>query len=195
VDAHRNDTFKGKVTQIRLSPTTVQNVVTYTVIIDAENPEAKLLPGMTANVAFEVAQYADVIKVPNAALRFTPPGVALDMPAKDATAKKDAPAEAEPPRKAEGDGPPKGDKDPAHKAPASGGKPKERRTAGRVWVLGADGNPSMIHVTTDATDGAFTRLVKGDLTEGHEVLIGIVAEGGDSMTNPFAPGRSGGRSR
>ena len=76
VDAHRNDTFKGKVAQIRLSPTTVQNVVTYTVIINADNPDFKLLPGMTANVSFEISQYNDVVKIPNAALRFTPPGVA-----------------------------------------------------------------------------------------------------------------------
>ena len=73
VDAHRTDRFKGKVAQIRLSPTTVQNVVTYTVMIGAENPGNKLLPGMTANVSFDIAQYRDVLKIPNAALRFTPP--------------------------------------------------------------------------------------------------------------------------
>src|SRR5207237_305523 len=55
VDAYRNDRFKGKVSQIRLSATTVQNVVTYTVIIDAANPGTKLLPGMTANVSFDSA--------------------------------------------------------------------------------------------------------------------------------------------
>lgn len=73
VDAHRSDRFKGKVSQIRLSPTTVQNVVTYTVMIGAENPGGKLLPGMTANCSFEIANYQDILKIPNAALRFVPP--------------------------------------------------------------------------------------------------------------------------
>ncbi|HEV3027806.1 MAG TPA: efflux RND transporter periplasmic adaptor subunit [Planctomycetota bacterium] len=191
VDAHRNDTFKGKVTQIRLSPTTVQNVVTYTVIIDADNPEGKLLPGMTANVSFEIAQYNDVVKIPNAALRFTPPGAMVEPPAKDPPPKKDASADGHAARKGEGDGPPKSEGDPSHKAPVGTAKVHDRRNTGHVWVLGADGNPSMISVTTDATDGAYTRMMKGELAEGQEVLIGIVADGGDAMTNPFAPGRSG----
>jgi HlyD family secretion protein len=72
VDAFPNDKFKGEVNQVRINATTVQNVVTYTVIITAENPERKLLPGMTANVSIEVARREDVLKVPNAALRFRP---------------------------------------------------------------------------------------------------------------------------
>jgi HlyD family secretion protein len=73
VDAYKAERFRGKVAQIRLSPTTVQNVVTYTVMIGAANPGGKLLPGMTANVSFEIANYHDILKIPNAALRFTPP--------------------------------------------------------------------------------------------------------------------------
>jgi HlyD family secretion protein len=73
VDAWRERPFSGKVSQVRLSPTTVQNVVTYTVLIDADNPEEKLLPGMTASVSFQVARHVAVLKIPNAALRFTPP--------------------------------------------------------------------------------------------------------------------------
>ncbi|HUT55526.1 MAG TPA: efflux RND transporter periplasmic adaptor subunit [bacterium] len=72
VDAFPDQTFHGEVTQVRINATTVQNVVTYTVIITAENPERKLLPGMTANVSVEVARHEDVLKVPNAALRFRP---------------------------------------------------------------------------------------------------------------------------
>jgi HlyD family secretion protein len=191
VDAHRSDTFRGKVTQIRLSPTTVQNVVTYTVIIDADNPDGKLLPGMTANVAFEIVQYNDVVKIPNAALRFTPPGLTSEGPPKESAPKKEPSADAPAAHKAEGDGPPRKEADPARTEPAAAAKAHERHTSGRVWVLGADGNPTMLHVTTDATDGAYTRMLKGELAEGLEVLIGIVADGGDAMTNPFAPGRSG----
>jgi HlyD family secretion protein len=74
VDAYPERIWKGSVSQIRLMPTTVQNVVTYTVMIDAENPDRKLLPGMTANVSFKVAEFRDILRIPNAALRFVPPG-------------------------------------------------------------------------------------------------------------------------
>ncbi|HZD93042.1 MAG TPA: efflux RND transporter periplasmic adaptor subunit, partial [Candidatus Sulfotelmatobacter sp.] len=72
VDAFPKDSFKGKVSAVRLNATTVQNVVTYTTVVDFDNPEMKLFPGMTAYVTVPVAQAADVVKVPNGALRFTP---------------------------------------------------------------------------------------------------------------------------
>ncbi|HKB14969.1 MAG TPA: efflux RND transporter periplasmic adaptor subunit [Planctomycetota bacterium] len=81
VDAYRELRFTGKVSQVRLAPTTVQNVVTYTVLVDADNPEEKLLPGMTATVAFEIDRRTGVLKVANAALRFTPPGAEVPAPA------------------------------------------------------------------------------------------------------------------
>lgn len=73
VDAFPKDTFSGSVSQIRMNPTTVQNVVTYDVVIDFANPDLKLFPGMTAYVTIPVAIAADVVKLPNAALRFRPP--------------------------------------------------------------------------------------------------------------------------
>lgn len=72
VDAFPRDTFQGRVSQIRLSPQTVQNVVTYTAVIDVPNPGMKLKPGMTANLAAIVAQKKDVLAVPNAAFRYQP---------------------------------------------------------------------------------------------------------------------------
>ena len=57
---------------MRLNPTTVPNVVTYTVVVEAANPELKLLPGMTANLSFQIEKRSDVLTVPNAALRFYP---------------------------------------------------------------------------------------------------------------------------
>ncbi|MDQ7787302.1 MAG: efflux RND transporter periplasmic adaptor subunit [Thermodesulfovibrionales bacterium] len=69
VDAHPDLTFRGKVWQVRNAPITVQNVVTYDVVIQVENPELKLKPGMTANVAIIIATKKDVLKIPNAALR------------------------------------------------------------------------------------------------------------------------------
>jgi len=73
VDAFPGREFRGRVEQIRKAPLTVQNVVTYTVVISADNPHLHLLPGMTANVTIVVEEHADVRKVHNAALRFRPP--------------------------------------------------------------------------------------------------------------------------
>jgi HlyD family secretion protein len=75
VDAFPGETFSGTVTQIRKAALVVQNVVTYTVVVAVGNPGGKLLPGMTANVKLVVAEKADVLRVPNAALRFRPPGM------------------------------------------------------------------------------------------------------------------------
>ena len=74
VDAFPRRNFNGEIKQIRKSPVNVQNVVSYTVVITAANPDLALLPGMTANVRIAVDQRADVLKVPNAALRFRPAG-------------------------------------------------------------------------------------------------------------------------
>lgn len=75
VDAY-DESFTGTVAQVRLAATTVQNVVTYPVIVSAPNPDRKLFPGMTANIACEVARRENVLRVPNAALRFKPPAPA-----------------------------------------------------------------------------------------------------------------------
>ena len=72
VDAYPTDQFIGTVHQVRLNPTTVQNVVTYSTLIDVPNPDLRLKPGMTANVNIEIARKSNVLRVPNAALRFRP---------------------------------------------------------------------------------------------------------------------------
>src|SRR2546427_4201921 len=79
VTAFPNYTFRGQVTQIRKAAQIVQNVVTYTVVVAVSNPEGKLLPGMTANVKLVVAEKPNVLKVPNASLRFRPPGEGADV--------------------------------------------------------------------------------------------------------------------
>jgi HlyD family secretion protein len=76
VDAFPGQTFRGEIVQIRKAPQVVQNVVTYTTVIAVSNPEGKLMPGMTANVRIQVDRKDDVLRVPNAALRFRPPGEA-----------------------------------------------------------------------------------------------------------------------
>jgi HlyD family secretion protein len=172
VDAWRERPFQGKVSQVRLSPTTVQNVVTYTVLIDAENPEEKLLPGMTASVAFQVARHTAALKIPNAALRFTPPAELLGeaTPAeKEKDKEKDKEKEKEKPR-----------------GPGGG------RGAGKVWVQDPVTGLKLIPIQTvpGATDGSFTLLKSGDLQEGQEVITGLVQPGSDAgLSNPFGPRR------
>ncbi len=72
VDAYPNQDFAGSVTQVRLQPQTVQNVVTYSTVIDVPNPDLLLKPGMTANVNIQIARKSDVLRIANAALRFRP---------------------------------------------------------------------------------------------------------------------------
>ncbi|HXE74241.1 MAG TPA: efflux RND transporter periplasmic adaptor subunit [Candidatus Xenobia bacterium] len=72
VDSFPNETFHGRVTQVRMNATTIQNVVTYDTIIEFDNPQLKLMPGMTAYVTIPVASAKDVVKIPNGALRYTP---------------------------------------------------------------------------------------------------------------------------
>jgi HlyD family secretion protein len=173
VDAWRERPFQGKVSQIRLSPTTVQNVVTYTVLIDADNPDEKLLPGMTASVAFQVARHTAVLKIPNAALRFTPPAELLgDAAPADKGAEKDKEKDRDKP-----------------KGPGGGGE--RGRGAGKVWIQDMTGIRAVpLQTVPGATDGSFTLLKSGDLQEGQEVITGVVQGGPDpGMSNPFGPKR------
>jgi HlyD family secretion protein len=82
VDAYPGQTFRGSVMQVRHSPTNVQNVITYTVVIAVDNPDMKLFPGMTANVRLVTERLSGAIKIPAAALRFRPPDDLLPADAK-----------------------------------------------------------------------------------------------------------------
>jgi HlyD family secretion protein len=88
VDAHPNMTFHGKVSQIRMNATMTQNVVNYTVVVTADNPDGKLLPYMTTNVLFEVSNLPNVLLVPNAALRWKPSASQISPDAADGESTK-----------------------------------------------------------------------------------------------------------
>ena len=142
VDAVPGRTFEGKVRQIRLSPTTIQNVVTYNVVIDVDNADLKLLPGMTAFVRINVGEAKNVLKVPNAALRWRP---------KDGAAGGKRPDQA--------------------KEKAAGASMKSGEEPQRVHVL-RDGKPKRVRVVTGLTDGRFTEVSGEGLKEGDEVITG-----------------------
>lgn len=143
VDAFPNRSFPGTVRQVRLNPTTQQNVVTYDVVIAVDNPELTLMPGMTAYVNILVAQRKDVLLVPNAALRFRPANAGL---------------RADKPR---GDKPQEGGKN---------GKGKPEGPSGTVYVI-KDGQPKAVRISVGITDNRMSEVIGGDLKEGDAVIV------------------------
>lgn len=157
VDAFPNRSFKGSVKQLRLNPTTTQNVVTYNVVVEVENPDQVLLPGMTAYVSIVVAQKKDVLTVPNAALRFRPAGDAAKADANREAAKANG---AQPPAAGTGT------------AGAGSGRGKRRDSAsGTVYVL-ADNQLKAVAVTIGITDNRNTEITGGELKAGDMVILG-----------------------
>ncbi|MBI5778314.1 MAG: efflux RND transporter periplasmic adaptor subunit [Planctomycetes bacterium] len=190
VDAYPEQRFSGRVAQIRLSPTTTQNVVTYTVIIYADNPEEKLLPGMTANLSFEVDKHANVLRVPNAALRFVPQDADKYKTTETAEANKEQ-AGANTESRPQGD--PAGRSPDSQHQPGMGRRTKEKTETSvrkQIWTL-SDGTLKPISVKVGITDGSFTEILNGDIKEGQEVVTGTITKEESAATNPFMPQRTG----
>jgi HlyD family secretion protein len=154
VDAYTAEVFHGKVRQIRNSPQTVQNVVTYDAVIDVDNPDLKLRPGMTANVTFVYAEKDDVLRLPNAALRFRPAAGLFSQP---------APAGA---GRAGGTSRPTGQTTPR----PAGAEARDRRT---VWIL-RDGVPTAVRIRTGISDGSVTEVAEGEVQAGDVVITDAV---------------------
>lgn len=152
VDAYPEQKFIGKVVQIRSSPIITQNVVTYIVVVNVDNSELKLKPGMTANVSIQVAKKEDVLKIPPAALRFKPKsGVSKPEVAKERPAGTSAPSG-------------KGGRE-------GGGRPGERKGGGQQVYLLKDGKPLATPIKTGIASSTSVELVEGELKEGDEVII------------------------
>ena len=163
VDAYPDRTFHGTVSQIRIAPITVQNVVTYDVVITVDNEDLKLKPGMTANVSIIVANEKGVLKIPNAALRFRPSDKDLgksgaEQPTKEGGRPQGAPNAGGASGRG---GAPQG-------GPSGGGPAGQRSYA--VWIL-EEGKPKRAPVTIGISDGMFTEVTGGDLKEGQDVIV------------------------
>jgi HlyD family secretion protein len=157
VDAYPGDLFEGHIHQIRRNSTTTQNVVTYPVVIEAPNPDLKLMPGMTANLSFPVESREDVLRVPGAALRFVP--AAATVRPEDRHYVEGLPAA-----------------DDAQERPAGTATDKAERMKSlrrrHVWVQDGDllrGVP----VTLGVIDFQNAEIVAGDLVEGQAIVTGI----------------------
>ena len=154
VDAFPNRVFAGKIRQIRFAPQVVSNVVTYDSVIDVDNPELLLRPGMTANVTFVYARADEVLRVPNAALRFK-----LDLPLG-------------------GQGRPDG----GMRRPRDDGKAAVERK--RVWVLRGAEQPESVGLEAGLTDGSFTEVKGGPLKEGDAVIVDKQGSDAPSPSRP-----------
>jgi HlyD family secretion protein len=181
VDAFPKEVFHGVVSQVRMNATTVQNVVTYDTIVEFNNPELKLFPGMTAYVSIPVASVSNVVKIPNAALRYKP-----DLPpekVQELYRKYGVSVSPTPPASKQAD-----------RGEPSGGATRERPStattteAAVVWKLAPDKSlqPTQVHV--GLTDHTYTTLLSGDLKPGDELVTGATVAKG-----PGGPGLAGPR--
>jgi len=162
VDAYPGEVFEGKIAQIRLASTTSQNVVTYPVVISTPNDALKLLPGMTAEISFQVDRRDGVLKVPNAALRYYPLRDhvrAADRAILDGTA-----LEADDQARGEA---------PSASAKAEAEVERKRR---HVWVVEENGLLRGIPVTSGIGDHRFTEIVSGAIEPGERLVVGIKPE-------------------
>ncbi|HKR95254.1 MAG TPA: efflux RND transporter periplasmic adaptor subunit [Candidatus Angelobacter sp.] len=206
VDAYPRETFTGTVSQVRMNSTVVQNVVTYDTIVDFNNPELKLFPGMTAYVSIPVATAANVVKVPNGALRYKP-----DMPADEIRAlyQKNGIPEGAGSRSqsARADSSPASNARPqmAARKNATGEAANDPSPQGSeiqgpkfdtqvVWKLLPDKSIEPVRIKTGITDHTFTEMIQelnGDLKTGDELVTGVAQ--GHASSRPGGPGVPRGR--
>jgi HlyD family secretion protein len=181
VDAFPGETFRGEVGKVRLNASMTQNVVTYTVEVITDNSSGRLLPYLTANVQFELDRRADVLLVPNAALRFRPAAGQIVPEFRDALASA-AEGKAKPkegPRTAPGPGADGG---------ASGGRSS-------LWLPEGE-YVRPLAVKAGLSDGTMTEITGEKLSEGLDVVTGVQLQAGSKAdtSNPFTPSFSRGGS-
>jgi HlyD family secretion protein len=201
VEAFPNEAFSGSVQQVQFEPQTVSNVVTYQTIVNVANPELKLRPGMTATVTIIVGEAKNVLRVPNSALRFTPTLTTAEMEkiTKEAAERMQAqrqqqggasgaPAASDPAGGQRAQAQAQGSQMGTRSGSGQGGT---RRQASRVWVQDKAGKLHMIFVRPGITDNTYTEVLRAELTEGDEVLIGVAGPNVASSTTSQSSSRGG----
>ena len=147
VDAFPDERFSGQVIQVRIAPSTTDNVVTYTVVIQVDNQDLRLKPGMTANVSIRTDYRSDVLKLPTAALRFRPAQTLLTASGLSEDVR---------PR---------------------GSLTGSKLNSGNVWLVKNKKLVAPLLVTIGISDGSWVELVSSDLMSGDELAIGFIAGG------------------
>jgi HlyD family secretion protein len=189
VDAYPDEEFRGRISQIRLNATINQNVVSYPVIIEVPNPGERLRPKMTANVTIDVATVRDVLRVPNAALRFRPPesegkpATGTAAPQRTASAGGEAPVST---TSTTGSAAPGGfergmarmgqrRRGMGGAAEVFGAATQQRtpRKSQTIYLLDANKKLQPVQIRTGISDGRFTQIVEGTVKVGDTVVIGL----------------------
>ncbi len=160
VAAFPNSNFEGVVKQIRLNPTNTANVVTYNIVVSVDNPDQKLLPGMTAYVNINFAKHENVLLVPNAALRYKPKNEEMKL-----ATKKDK-------------------KSDDNKLKTKG----DSLGSGKIYVL-RNNKPEMIRVKTSITNGKFTEIITSDIKPNEFVITADMSNDQKSGSNSQGPQR------
>jgi HlyD family secretion protein len=211
VQSYANDMFNGTVKQVRLQSKTTDNVVNYTVVVGVDNPSGKLLPGMTATVAFTTGGADNVMTVSNSALRFRPTPEMLAQIKPDSTARGDSTSRR---RWRDSSGTQGGNFAPSDSARAAfvarmragnggqgggqsfgggNGAPRMRSNVATIYVVDSAGKLSAIRVRTGLSDGQKTEVQSPRLKEGMQVIVGVTngetatAASAAPAANPLAP--------
>ena len=167
VDAYPGEVFHGQVRQVRNAPINIQNVVIYDVVVEFENPNFRLKPGMTANVSIVVARKDHILRVPNAALRFTPPKGIREAGAAVRLAK------------GEGAG---------GRGSSGSGAPGSTSRQRVLWREGVNDEPEPIPVEMGISDGFYAEISSAEINEEDQVIIGIESPRGDRRGGDLPPG-------
>lgn len=209
VDAYPDETFSGKVTQIRLAPQSIQNVVNYVVVIGVNNDQLKLMPGMTANVKILVASAQNVFRVSNMALRFQPSQDMIDATALqgkkkavDAVSGKKMSDSTVASAKSHLEAPdvqiPQSPKMPGDAAfgitvtypeyQKSAYVPSHDSGRGQMWIVGATGKLVPIFVRTGISDGRYTEVTSPELKADEPIVVGVNSDGESTaaQTSPLS---------
>lgn len=197
VDAYPEEEFVGAITQVRLNATVNQNVVTYPVIVGVENGELKLRPKMTADLSVEVDRVKDVLRVPNAALRFRPAGEAAVVGG--AAGRREAASASAGSGNPPGQGAPGGGFAGAAQGLAAGrrggegGKPEKGWQT--IYRLAADGKLQPVQLRTGLSDGKFSEVLEGELAAGESIVVGLATTkaGAAPASSPLGQSGPGGR--
>jgi len=179
VQAYPNDSFTGTVQQVRLQSTTQENVVNYTVVVEVENPDGRLLPGMTATVEFIAGSASDALLVPNAALRFRPTEAMWAEVRARLGANQDRQEQA---GNSEGN---------RQEWRQSGGR---RANAAMLWYLDGEGKLALARARTGITDGQRTQIESQQVREGMQIIVGAAqSSSAPARNSPFqSPTTTGG---
>lgn len=174
VDTYPQVDFRGVVRQIRNAPIIVQNVVTYDVVVEVDNRDLRLKPGMTANVSITVARKDDVLMIPNAAFRFSPSqsaSVGQKMAESGSDVMKPLPSVS------------------SQMPKASGGNHGWKT----VWKLTDSGDPTSVSLQPGISDGSTTEVVESELQEQDKIIVGIALPKGERKANQLPPGFGSGQ--